>query len=76
MNWGGSESHPYHDGLTSRRGVFPLNPRSVAPQIFQAIEFAFVAMEDVHDDLQVIEHDPLARRETIDRRRACRVIFF
>lgn len=31
-------------------------------------------MEDVHDHLQVIEHDPLARRETVDRRGANSVI--
>ena len=24
-------------------------------------------MEDVNDDFEVIEHDPLARRETVDR---------
>jgi hypothetical protein len=27
-------------------------------------------MEDVHDHLQVIEHDPLACRKTVNRRRA------
>ena len=27
-------------------------------------------MKDVHDDLHVIEHDPLAGRESIDRNRA------
>ncbi len=32
-------------------------------------------MEDVHDHLQVIEHDPLADRKTIHRRRAHLVIF-
>ena len=48
--------------------------RSVAPEIFQAVEIALVAMEDVHDHLQVIEHDPLARRKTVDRGRAHLVI--
>ncbi len=42
--------------------------RSIAPQIFQAVEIAFFAMKHVHDDLQVIEHDPLTRRESVNRR--------
>ena len=32
-------------------------------------------MEDVDHDLEIIEHDPLARRKTIDRGRAQAVIF-
>lgn len=32
-------------------------------------------MEDVDDDLQVIEHNPLAGRKSIDRRRPNGVIF-
>ena len=32
-------------------------------------------MEDVDDNLQVIEHDPLAGGETVDRRRARAKIF-
>jgi hypothetical protein len=33
-------------------------------------------MEDVHDHLQVIEHDPLAGRETVYRDSADPVVFF
>ena len=32
-------------------------------------------MEDVDDNLQVIEHDPLAGGKTVDRRRAYAMIF-
>ena len=32
-------------------------------------------MEDVHDHLEVIEHDPLARRKTVNRRGANFVFF-
>ena len=48
-------------------GGFPRHPWRVAPQIFQAVEAAFIAVEDVDDDLEVIENDPLARRKTVDR---------
>jgi hypothetical protein len=53
----------------------PRDARRVAPQIFQAVKRAFVAVEDVDDDFKVIEHDPLARRETVDCGRAPSVIF-
>jgi hypothetical protein len=43
-----------------------LDPRRVAPQIFQTVKRAFVAMEDVDDHFEIIEHDPLARRKTVD----------
>ena len=33
-------------------------------------------MEDVNHDLEVIEHDPLTRRKTVDRGRAQSVIRF
>ena len=49
--------------------------RSVAPKIFQAVEIAFFAVEDVHDHLQVIDHDPLTSRKTIDRRGTQAMIF-
>jgi hypothetical protein len=32
-------------------------------------------MEDVDHDLEIIEHDPLARGESVNRRRAQTVIF-
>jgi len=32
-------------------------------------------VEDVDDDFEIIEHDPLARRKTVDRCRAQAVIF-
>jgi len=33
-------------------------------------------MEDVNDDLHVIEHDPLARRKSVDRNGAHAMIGF
>ena len=48
---------------------FPAEARRIAPKVFEAVELAFVAMKDVDDDLQVIEHDPLARREIRPRQR-------
>jgi hypothetical protein len=58
------------------RHFFPLDPARVAPQIFQTIERAFVAMEHVDNYLEIIQHDPLTGRETIDGRGAHGVIFF
>ena len=49
--------------------------RSIAPKILQSVEIAFLPVEDVYDYLHVIEQNPLTRRETIDRRRSCLVIF-
>ena len=46
------------------RGL-PRHARGVAPEIFEAVELALLAAEDVHDDLHVIEHDPLARGKTV-----------
>ena len=57
------------------RGRLPRHARRVAPQIFEAVEPAFVAVEDVHDHLHVIEDDPLARWKTIDRCSANSVVF-
>jgi hypothetical protein len=48
--------------------------RCVTPKILEAVELAFFAAEDVHDDLHVIEHDPLARREPVHRHRANTVV--
>jgi hypothetical protein len=61
--------------LTRSGRRLPRDARRVAPQVFQAVERAFVAMEDVDDDFEIIEHDPLARRKTIDRSRAPAVVF-
>jgi hypothetical protein len=33
-------------------------------------------MKNVHHHLQIIEHDPLAGRKSINRHRFCRVLFF
>jgi len=57
------------------RSCFPRDVRRIPPQIFQAIERALVAMEDVDNHFEIIEHDPLARRKTVDCRRADMVIF-
>jgi hypothetical protein len=53
--------------LARCRGRFPRDPGRVTPQIFQAVEGALVAMEDVDNDFEIVEHDPLARRKTVDR---------
>jgi hypothetical protein len=53
--------------LARCRGRFPRDPRRVPPQVFQAVKGALVAMEDVDNDFEIIEHDPLARRKTVDR---------
>jgi hypothetical protein len=66
------ESKSIAAGGSSR---FPIYTRRVAPQIFQAVERAFIAMEDVHHHLQIIEHDPLTRGKSVDCDRANNVIF-
>ena len=48
----------------------PLDSRCVAPKIFQAVKGAFVAVKDMHYHLQIIEHHPLARWKSINRRRS------
>ena len=57
------------------RGL-PRHAWRVAPEIFEAVEFAFLAAEDVHDDLHVIEHDPLARGKSVHGNGADPVIVF
>ena len=37
----------------------------IAPQAFQRVEFAFLALKKVNDHVAVIEDDPLACGETI-----------
>ena len=53
----------------------PGDPRRVAPQIFQAVEGALVAMKDVDHYFEVIENDPLAGGKPINGRRPSAVIF-
>jgi hypothetical protein len=53
--------------LARCRGRFPPDPRRVTPQVFQAVKRALVAMEDVDNNFEIVEHDPLARRKTVDR---------
>lgn len=49
------------------RGRFPHDARCVAPEIFQAVKGALIAMEDMDNDFEIIKDDPLARRKTVDR---------
>jgi len=51
-------------------GRLPGNTRRIAPEILEAVELAFLATKDVHDDLHVIEHDPLAGGKSVYRNRA------
>ena len=62
--------------LRDRRGRFPFQAWRVAPKVLQTVKSAFVAMENVDDHLQVIEHNPLTSREPVDRCRAQRVVLF
>ena len=59
---------------TCRRGI-PFDPRCVAPQIFEAVESAFVPVKNVNNHLQVIEHHPLAGRKSVNGYRPYRVVF-
>ena len=72
---------PAHNPRNNSRPVsarggrrLPGDARRIAPQIFQTVERAFVAMEDVDHRFEVIEHDPLTRRETVDGRRTPAVV--
>jgi hypothetical protein len=58
------------------RHFLPLDARRVAPEIFQAVKGPFVAMEDVHHHLEIVEHHPLTGGETINRHWANSVICF
>ena len=64
-------AHPTRDGksLTLTIGLrwLPRHARGIAPKILEAVKLAFFGAEDVHNDLHVIEDDPLARRETVYR---------
>jgi hypothetical protein len=48
--------------LDSRRVLYlrrQLEPRGVAPQLLEAVEAALVRLEHVHDEIAVVEEDPL-----------------
>ena len=42
-----------------------LQPRRIAPEVFQAVEVAFDLVEDVDHHAAVIDHDPLAQRVAV-----------
>ncbi len=65
----------HQDNLGDACGGFPRHPRCVAPQIFQAVELAFIAMKDVDHDFEVIEDNPLAGWKAVDGGGAPAVIF-
>lgn len=44
----------------------PIETRRVTPEIFQTVKRSLFVMKDVDDNLQIIEHDPLAGRETVN----------
>jgi hypothetical protein len=53
--------------LRSARGSrFPFESRRVAPEIFQAVKRSFVPVKNVDNDLQIVEHDPLAGWKSVD----------
>ena len=51
----------------ARGDRFPFESRRVAPQVLQAVKGSFVPMKNVHNHLQIIDHDPLAGRKTVNR---------
>ena len=53
--------------LSMHRSRFPFEPGRVAPEIFQTVKGTFVSVEDVNHYLQVIQHDPLAGGESVNR---------
>ena len=52
---------------SARCGRFPFEAGRVAPQIFQAVKRSFVPVKNVDNDLQIIEHNPLARGKPVNR---------
>ena len=57
------------------RGCFPLHQRRVTPEVLEAVVRPIVPMENVNNNLQIIEHDPLARWKAVNRHRAnCMVL--
>ena len=57
-------------GLLLRACSLPVQTRRVAPEIFERVEAALFRVEDVHDHLHVIEHDPLAGGKAVHGRSA------
>jgi hypothetical protein len=70
--------HGCHYSLTRARGLcrVPFHARGVAPKVFETVKGAFGLMEDMDDYLEIIEHDPLACRKSVDGGRANAVILF
>jgi len=54
----------------------PFHARGIAPKVFEAVKGAFGLMEDMDNYLEIIEHDPLAGRKSVDGGRANAVILF
>jgi len=54
---------------------FPLYPRRVAPEIFQAVKGALVTVKNVDNYLQVIEDHPLAGGKSINGCGPKRMVF-
>jgi hypothetical protein len=54
----------------------PFHARGVAPKVFETVKGAFGLMEDMDNYLEIIEHDPLAGRKSVDGGRANAVILF
>ena len=50
--------------------LFELQAWRVIPQVFEAVEFAFAWMEEVHNHAAEIHDDPLAEREAVHAERA------
>ena len=42
-----------------------LQPRGIAPEVFQAVEGALFGVEDVHDYVGIVRHDPFTDGEAI-----------
>jgi hypothetical protein len=63
---------------TSARGLcrVPFHAGGVAPKVFETVKGAFGLMEDMDNYLEIIEHDPLAGRKSVDGGRANAVILF
>jgi hypothetical protein len=52
---------------SARCGRFPFEAGRVAPQIFQAVKRSFVPVKNVDNNLQIIEHNPLACGKPVNR---------
>jgi len=54
--------------------LFELQAWRVIPQVFEAVEFAFAWVEEVHNHAAEIHDDPLAEREAVHAERADAVL--